>query len=150
MKTITLTRFAYSPDGTFGRLELPGGWSCFTVEKPWLSNSPYESCIPDGVYDLKRRRSPVVERTSGGDYVEGWEVFDVPGRTYIMIHPGNWPRNFEGCIGVGTKYMVIRDPADGQWKNGVSSSRNAFAQLMGRLDGGEWQIDIRPFVMEWS
>lgn len=143
MNTVILTRFAYSPDGTFGRLVLPGGWSCFTVERPWKDNEPFESCIPDGVYDLKRRRSPVVERTSGGDYLEGWEVCDVPGRTYIMIHPGNWPRNFEGCIGVGKKYMVM------QGANGVTESGITFAELMGKLDGGEWKIDIRPFIMEW-
>lgn len=143
MNTIILTRFAYSPDGTFGRLELPGGWSCFTVERPWKSNEAFESCIPDGVYQLKRRRSPVVERTSGGDYLEGWEVCDVPGRSYIMIHVANWPRNVEGCIGVGKKYMVM------QGNNGVTESKITFAELMGKLDGGQWQIDIRPFIMEY-
>lgn len=143
MKTIILERFAYSPDGTFGRLSLPGGWSCCTVECPWKGNAPFESCIPDGVYHLKRRRSDVVEKSSGGDYVEGWEVCDVPGRSFIMIHPGNWPSNFEGCIGVGKKYKVM------QGSNGVTASRATFAELMGGLDGGQWQIDIRPFIMEW-
>ena len=143
MQNITLERFAYAPDGTFGRLMLPDGWSCFTVEQPWNGNLNSQSCIPDGVYDLKRRRSPVVQRTSGGDYVEGWEVCDVPGRTYIMIHPANWPDDVEGCIGVGREYKVL------EGRNGVTSSRATFAQLMGRLDGGEWQIDIRPFIMEW-
>lgn len=141
MNTITLVRFAYAPDGTFGRIKLPEGWSCFTVERPWKDNKPFESCIPDGVYDLKKRRSPVVERASGGDYIEGWEVCDVQGRSYIMIHPGNWPINFQGCIGVGKKYMVM------QGANGVTESRATFADLMGRLEGLEWKIDIRPFIM---
>ena len=95
------------------------------------------------MYDLKRRRSPVVERTSGGDYVEGWEVCDVPGRTYIMMHPANWPDDVEGCIGPGREYKVL------EGRNGVTRSRATFAQLMGRLDGGEWRIDIRPFIMEY-
>lgn len=150
MPNVILERFAYAPDGTFGRLKMPNGKVFFTVERPWLGNKPFESCIPDGIYMLERRRSPVVERTRGGDYLEGWEVTHVPGRTFIMIHPGNWPRNFEGCIGVGTQYMVIKDPYDGQWKSGVASSRKAFAQVMGALDGREtWRLEIRPFLMEY-
>jgi len=144
MQHVILERFAYAPDGTFGRLKLPNGEQFFTVERPWLSNKAYKSCIPDGVYVMEKRRSPVVERTSGGDYLDGWEITDVPGRTFIMIHPGNWPHNFEGCIGVGLKYMVL----DG--KNAVSQSRAAFAQIMGSLDGPEsWRLDIRPFLMEY-
>ena len=143
MQTIILERFAYSPDGTFGRLKLPGGWSCFTVERPWKSNEPFESCIPDGVYDLKRRRSPVVERTSGGKHLYGWEVVDVPGRSYIMIHPANWPKDVQGCIGVGRDYAII------QGANGVTHSRATFDELMERLQGGAWQIEIRPFIMEY-
>lgn len=142
---ITLERFSYAPDGTFGRLTLPCGWSCFTVERPWLDNRPRESCIPDGVYRMSRRRSPVVERTSDGDYLEGWEVCDVPGRSYIMIHPGNWPHNFKGCIGVGRSYAVI------QGTTGVSHSRITFAELMGRLDGAaDLELCIKPFRMHWN
>lgn len=144
MPNVILERFAYSPDGTFGRLTLPNGQRFFTVERPWLSNKPFESCIPDGIYTLEKRPSPVVQRTSGGHYVEGWEVTHVPGRTFIMLHPGNWPTDFEGCIGVGTEYKII----DGQ--NGVSQSRLAFAQMMGALDGrASWRLEIRPFLMEY-
>lgn len=144
MPSIILERFAYAPDGTFGRLKLPNGKTFFTVERPWLGNKPRESCIPDGIYTLEKRRSPVVERTSGGNYVEGWEITHVPGRTYIMIHPGNWPRNFEGCIGVGLNYQVI------EGYNGVTQSRSAFAQVMGALDGrNSWHLEIRPFLMKY-
>lgn len=144
MPNVIIERFAYSPDGTFGRIKLPTGKEFFTVERPWLSNKPHESCIPDGIYIMEKRRSPVVERTTGGDYVEGWEITHVPGRTYIMLHPGNWPENFEGCIGVGLKYQVM----DG--RNGVTQSRSAFAQVMAALDGRDsWRLEIRPFLMEY-
>lgn len=149
MPNVILERFSYAPDGTFGRLKLPNGRLFFTCERPWLSNKPFESCIPDGIYTLEKRRSPVVERTSGGDYLEGWEVTHVPGRTYIMIHPGNWPRNVEGCIAVGLAYRVLQDQ-DGEHKNAVTQSKSAFAQLMGALDGREsWRLEIRPFLMEY-
>jgi hypothetical protein len=75
-----LTRFAYLPDGTFGELVFPDGTSMFTVERPWKDNTPKESCIPDGIYQLGMRESPVVHRSSGGMFHEGWEVLDVEGR----------------------------------------------------------------------
>ena len=144
MQRIVLERFSYAPDGTFGRLIFPTGKTFFTVERPWLGNKPHESCIPDGVYVMERRRSPVVERTSFGAYSEGWEVTGVPERTYIMLHPGNWPHDFEGCIGVGLNYAVMHGA------NGVTQSRLAFAQVMDLLDGPErWEIGIRPFLMEY-
>ena len=145
---IILERFAYSPDGTFGKLYIPSvGFECFTVELPWEDNEPRVSCIPEGVYTLGKRYSPVVQRSSGGEFKEGWEVQDVPGRTYIMIHPGNWPHNFKGCIGVGRDYMVIPDRT-GTPRNGVSSSRLTFSKLMAVMDTSNgWELDIRQKVI---
>lgn len=141
--TLLLTRFAYAPDGTFGRLLLPDGLSCVTAEPPWRGNEPFVSCIPDGVYTLRKRRSDVVERTTEGRYTEGWEVTDVPGRTFIMMHPANWPRQLEGCIAPGEKYKVM------QGANGVTNSGKTFDKLMAALASRqEWLLDIRPFIME--
>ena len=61
-----------------------------------------------------------------------------------MIHPGNWPDNFEGCIGVGMNYRIL----DG--RNAVAQSMSAFTQVMGALDGRDtWLLEIRPFLMEY-
>ena len=49
MPNVIIERFAYAPDGTFGRIKLPNGTQFVTVERPWLSNKAYESCIPDGI-----------------------------------------------------------------------------------------------------
>ena len=141
---VILQRFAYAPDGTFGRIHLPGSQVLFTCERPWRNNQNDVSCIPDGVYTLKKRRSGVVERSSVGDYVEGWEVTNVPGRTFIMLHPANWPHELEGCIAPGKNYRIL------EGRNGVTDSRAAFAVLMGALDGQDsWDLDIRPFRMEY-
>lgn len=141
---IELTRFAYSPDGTFGRLVLPNGWGCFTVEKPWNNNEIRKSCIPDGSYQLKMRRSAVVERTSKGKYKEGWEVTNVPNRTYIMIHVANWSQDVVGCIGVGDSYTVLAG------SNAVGNSGNTFDTLMKQLsENTEWDLLIKPFIMEY-
>lgn len=135
--TIVLERFAYSPDGTFGKMYVPGGFECYTVELPWKDNQPRVSCIPEGMYGLGKRYSPVVQRSSGGEFEVGWEVQNVPGRSLIMIHPGNWPSNFMGCIGTGKAYAVISG------KNGVTSSRDTFRELMAELETRkDWQILI--------
>lgn len=132
---VTLERY-YTPIATLGELRVhPVSdhgqtlFECKTVERPWLDNEPFVSCIPSGAYTMRMRRSPVVERTSGGEFTHGWEVTDVPGRTYIMVHPGNWSRNVEGCIAVGTGF----DPAMKQAM--VTHSRDAFRDFMAALDG---------------
>jgi hypothetical protein len=131
MKNVLIERFSYAPDGTFGRLTLPSGRVLFTCEQPWNGNAVGESCIPEGEYQMKMRRSPVVQRSSGGKYDEGWEVIGVPGRTFIMIHPANWPHELRGCIAPGMNYAIISG------KQGVSSSRQAFDIFMDELDGEE-------------
>jgi len=141
---IVLTRTAYLPDGTFGELVFPNGIKMFTVEKPWKENIVSESCIPDGVYRMGMRESPVVRRSSGGEFHEGWEVLDVEGRSYIMLHPGNWPCNFQGCIGVGDSLSYMTDKR-GRMTLAVTNSRNTFRRLMEELDTRyEWELEIRP------
>jgi hypothetical protein len=99
---IVLSR-AYLPDesAVLGKWVMPGGWSCYTLENPWVNNERRVSCIPEGVYTLGMRDSPVVARTTAGEYTRGWEITNVPGRTFIMIHPGNWTHNTDGCVLVG-------------------------------------------------
>lgn len=146
---ILLTRFAYLPTGTYGRMTFPDGTSFYTVERAWLNNKPDESCIPDGVYRLGMRESNVVKTSSGGDFTEGWEVLDVPERTFIMIHPGNWPMNFNGCIGVGRGLSIMQDKR-GVLVNAVTESRSAFRKMMEIMDMHyEWELEIRPFIMEY-
>ena len=133
---IYLERIGSSPWGTFGILELEG-FQCYTLEPAWRGNEVGRSCIPAGVYTLRQRVSPIVQRTTNSAYEKGWEVTDVPGRTYIMIHPGNWANNTEGCILPGRRPAVING------EPGVASSRAAFDDLMKYLrKKDEWVINI--------
>lgn len=100
---LVLTR-KYYENGVQGVLRLPNHLSVATLERPWLDNQRSISCIPEGTYTLRKRNSAVVERTSRGEFPEGWEVTDVPGRTYIMFHVGNYIRDSEGCVLVGYKH----------------------------------------------
>jgi len=150
---LILQRFAWitgesiqCPEGTFGSLTFPDGTVFYTCENPWKDNKPFVSCIPTGVYYLEQRYSPVVQRTSGGEFAEGWEVTDVLDREYIMLHPGNWPDDVEGCIAIG-KALTITQNKRGQWSLSVSDSREAFRELMEKMDEfNTWTLDVRPYL----
>ena len=85
---ITLTR-VYQNGRTAGRLTLPDGSEIQTIERPWLDNQVGISCIPEGVYKFKRDHF--------GKH-QWWSILEVPGRTFIEIHPGSKPKHSEGCI----------------------------------------------------
>lgn len=119
----------YYPKGVHGTLIFPNGEIIYTVEKPWLDNKRGESCIPEGTYPLNYRSSPVVERTSRGEFTHGWEIAEVEGRTYIMYHVGNWPsRDSDGCVLVGSAHAFDKgEPV-------VWSSIPAFQKFMALMD----------------
>ena len=102
---LTLTRIVNDDAGqlgTFGRLRCENGYECVTVERPCLNNRPFVSCIPTGTYTLRQRRF------NRGGY-DTWEVCDVEGRSYILIHKAAIPEHVQGCIGVGTRFGVYKD-----------------------------------------
>jgi Family of unknown function (DUF5675) len=137
---IKLERFAYLPTGTFGRLTFPTGENYVTAERPWLDNTVGESCIPEGLYALSLRPSAIVAACSHGIFDEGWEVRNVPGRTFIMIHPGNWPMSVRGCIAVGRELEIM---PDGFSQYGVTNSRDSFSEIMGLMTKSDnWQLNI--------
>ncbi len=76
----------------------------YTIEKPWRNNEKFKSCIPEGTYEC-------VSYTSD-KFPDVWEIKEVPGRSDILIHDGNFEQDVEGCIAVGlliskTYQMVI-------------------------------------------
>ncbi|KMQ74019.1 hypothetical protein Msub_10190 [Marinobacter subterrani] len=139
---------AYTDRGVFGTLVTPNR-SYHLLERPWLGNRTSVSCIPEGVYTLGLRRSGVVERTTGGQYLHGWEVQDVPGRTYIMMHPANTIDDLEGCLAPGLSTGVLPDNhGTPQWA--VLNSFAAFKMLMEDLEARQrWHLDIRTKTPEW-
>jgi hypothetical protein len=130
----------FDEEGTFG--ELSGGdFSCKTVELPWRNNQRGKSCIPEGTYIMRKRVSGVVQRTSGGQFTEGWEITNVPDRTYIMVHVGNTIADLDGCVAVGKAWGYI----ERHW--GVIASRNTFRAFMQALeDDDEHRIEIYQYI----
>jgi hypothetical protein len=79
-------------------------------ENPAIPGHP---CIPAGRYKVILTKSPRL------GYVCP-EVLDVPGRTAIRWHIGNYPTDVEGCVALGEE----RGP------DYVDRSRGAFQRLM--------------------
>jgi hypothetical protein len=65
-------------------------FSCKTLELPWKDNQQNVSCIPTGTYNVTRRYS---ER-----FKNHFHIQDVPNRTFILIHPGNYYTQIRGCV----------------------------------------------------
>lgn len=134
-----LTRSEERDGGTFGRLTGPGlPVELHTVERPWLDNRRRVSCIPPGTYELRPRWY------IGGQY-EAVEVADVPDRSHILIHRGNWPRDVEGCICPGMSVGPLRRAGDDAPTWAVLSSRMAFRILLDALRS-EWSAGEQTFL----
>lgn len=128
----TLTRY-YTPFCVLGGLDIAGK-SFVTVERPWKGNKPFESCIPEGLYDCKRYSST--------KYPDTFEITGVPGRTKILFHKGNSAADVEGCIAVGTSFDFSGYR--------IVDSASAFHEMMDHLRPyKEFQIDIVPFTVEY-
>lgn len=109
----------YYTEGTNGLLTMGANSEpvCYTIELPWRNNEVNRSCIPEGTYVLKRRYSTKFR----------WhlEIKDVPGRSYILIHPANHAaRELKGCI---APVLLLTGPGTGE------HSKLAFDLLISKL-----------------
>lgn len=124
----TLHRFCKYDSGTFGRF-LINGFTAYSVERPWLSNKPFVSCIPAGIYTCRRTLSP--------KFGETFEVMWVKDRTHILFHVANTPEELHGCIALGEKLGCV----NGSWA--ILNSRNTIRRFMDVLEGvDEFELEI--------
>jgi hypothetical protein len=106
MKEVFLFRYLNSDQGTEGVLTTEG-FFCKTLELPWRNNKRNVSCIPDGEYKVAIRQSP--------RFGTVYHVKEVTGRTYILIHSGNfagdkskgYKTHVNGCILLGKKHGFL-------------------------------------------
>lgn len=89
-----------------------------TLELPYKNNQRNVSCIPCGKYKVSKRFSE--------KYGNHFKVENVPNRSDILIHVGNYPSDTRGCILIGTDIRDIN--ADG--KNEVVNSKFAMKRLL--------------------
>lgn len=120
---VTLTRDTDNGKQTTGTLTADG-FKCSTLERPWLDNKKNVSCIPKGKYHVVFSFSP--------KFMKGtYEILNVPNRSGVRFHSGNFVFDVEGCILLGNGYKDIN--GDGQLD--IVNSRVAikqFEDLLGR------------------
>jgi len=120
-KNILLTRLTGNSKQTTGSLIVHDVFKTHaqfaTIELPWLNNKPFVSCIPSGTYKAKKVLSSTF----------GWciQIFNVPNRTNILLHNGNFYTNTKGCILVGKSFASINIDL----QIDISNSRQAIKQL---------------------
>lgn len=113
---------------TTGVLSIEGQDQTFvTLEPPPIPNPPPDGnnyiCVPAATYPLTIRWSPKFSRQVP-------HIENVPGRTAIELHIGNFPDDTDGCGLIGKDYGQPPQP------DYVSQSSVSFAKLMTLLYAG--------------
>lgn len=104
-------------------------FKCYTLELPDFNNQVSISQAPIGKYRVKRRYSE--------KHKQHFHLLDVPGRSLILIHAGNYYTQIEGCIIVGDNIRDINK--DGHYD--VTNSRGTMQELL-RILPNEFDLEI--------
>jgi hypothetical protein len=141
---LVLLRTERTPDGVFGLLTV-GHAQLQTVEDDWKDNEPGESCIPAGLYPLRR----TIYHKGG---YETFEIAGVLGRQRILIHRANTEEDVKGCVGVGLRRgkLWVHDEDDPAHplveKQAVVASHEAHAQFMKEMA----HVDQATLQVQWA
>lgn len=136
---ILIERADYGDKQTIGKLYLLNSLNevieeFWSLELPNKDNQRRISCIPEGVYKARKHKSPK----------HGLSLWlqDVPNRSEILIHKGNYHTDILGCILIGSDLADIN--RDGYLD--VTNSKNSINKLMSLIDGIDGiMVDIRRF-----
>jgi len=132
---VTITRSKLEDAQTLGALVLTNDegkklFNCKTLELPWLNNKRNESCIPLGNYKVVARQS--------ARYNKHYHIEDVPGRSFVLIHIGNYYTQTKGCILVGKSVSDI----NGDGYLDVTNSKSALQELL-KLAPNGFDLEIK-------
>ena len=106
----------YSPTATEGRLLVNGGFFCHTLELPKFR------CIPEGEYSIQLTYSPRFRRIMP-------QIMNVPSRSGIRIHAGNFVKDTQGC-----PLVAYEKGKDINGNPAIFRSRDAFNDLFKVLE----------------
>ncbi len=130
MEHLIIDRKFY-PDCTTGRVRY-GDFQCASLELPWKNNDQNVSCIPNGMYNCKKMWS----KTHGRIFT----IMDVPFRTLVRGHVGNFIRSTKGCVLFGDSIKDFN--YDGVLD--VTNSKRTFEKLMLVLPDKFWLVIGQP------
>ena len=101
MKQVRLIRLETNPKyGTFGILLVEGQVFCVTLEPYDMDNMKSISNIPAQQYICEKYKSPSYGRT--------FKIMNVPGRSDVLFHAGNYAKNTKGCILLAQYFGKLR------------------------------------------
>lgn len=104
---------------TLGELSIENNsFVCKTLELPYKANNKRISCIPLGLYYVKKRYSL--------KYGKHFHILNVENRDYILIHAANFVRQLLGCIAVGDSFKDI----DNDGLKDVTNSKATLKKLL--------------------
>lgn len=94
---LELVRDTFTANSTTGQLFVGGDFNCYILEPPVHDGPkvPGHTAIPEGRYEITLYDSPRLKRKVPLLHL-------VPGFQFIEIHPGNWPKDTQGCLLPGT------------------------------------------------
>ncbi len=127
---VVLTRVQEDAKQTLGSLSIDGEIAAVTLELPWLNNTRRISRIPNGTYRMIKHNSP--------KFGACFWVQDVPGRSEILVHYGNYHSDILGCILVGKAYKHLNQ--DGFFD--VFNSKVAMRELLKHLPD-QFNLEIK-------
>ena len=131
----TLDRFLFHVLGTCGILRVVGTkFECYTLELPWVENKRNVSCIPAGLYVIKRD-------TFKGRY-ENFKLLNVRDRDAIEMHRANKITQLLGCIALGNELAFSTERSI--FLNQSQRALDAFMETMS--DSDEAALHIRENV----
>jgi len=120
---LKLTRDVFTAKSTLGRLEVDGVFECYTLEdidrklEDGGKKVYGETAIPRGTYEVVIDFSPKYQHPMP-------HIMNVPQYEGVRIHPGNFPKDTEGCLLLGLSRGIDR----------VNSSVLAFQRFVQKLD----------------
>lgn len=105
--TVRITRFRDNGLATYGVIAVYRGSEQLAqkvlLEPSALFNLKYVSCIPCGLYHVRKRHTP--------RFGHHFEILNVPGRTHILMHAGNLYKDTEGCLIPGEYFGYVNNDA---------------------------------------
>lgn len=123
MQTLTIRRSIETDKNILGFATLTNSrgkiiFNCVSLELPFLANQKRISCIPTGTYRAIKTKS-----NSKGDVIL---IKQVPNRSSILVHVGNYSKDTHGCILVGRNIEY----SEGTAEHYITQSRLTMSGLL--------------------
>lgn len=136
---LLLRRIEYRSDGIFGNLRKESGEQiAVTLEHAYPNQGmdAFDAKIPEGKYTCVRGHHKINDTPNG---FETFEITGVPGHSNILFHWGNFLRDSDGCVLLGSD--IAQNGTGGAQM--IIHSRDTFQRFMKLQEGvNEFQLIV--------